>query len=1386
MNHSKLKRYISALMVMFMVLFCMWAIGTSLATVSSATEADDIEIEARENTLTMTLHNTAAISKYRWETVGWYITLSPIASTSTTVQDYRGEKVEIFYNDTYNNKQACKKQEKGTTSDGKTKTYYEFDEEYIKSKFSGIDFTNPETTTYLYLHGIFQTYYLDSNGNKIIDSGYIYDWYDIVNYQFPGIGGWSQSSTKSDFYKYYNNKVQYDPGPQPIQVYYEYEYLDAQKDSSIELIEETSKNIKASFSHTAPTQKIKGNSTFEYANKVKAFRLSNGTSLASSSYNIASSSGGKKITASVPYGGLKFIVTYKEQDSLETVKYTKEYGKMVNDEFKKISVMKRGTLGNARKGELFSWRGKVSSQYIWDGVNGADADNQTGDDVYELFGYYVSYADGTEDAIYESPPSTLKDIMEGSDTVPEGGMTVHFLYRKYNYDKHKVSYVREWQDGTVFDSGIIGLYNSGETYRWSVKKKIVNLNGTWVERNSGSGSNFYTLIQTKITEDATGHKITDSATTGQLYSGNVVVKPLGITIHYIYQGNGPGVDQPPTPTPQPTIPAEVVPESQTVSKDFNTPTVIGEIRADDRGSEKFNVATGVATTESLYVEVKGTKYLLGYTFTKKVGIATYQIPVEKTYTLVWSNALGTQTNTEEYTQRSTVTINRAYGYWEITQLDYYTINSATVSNYSLPDGTVTITAKDRENPIPTLSYNHSSTLTDHVITPIQVTQGVRLTGGVINGGRSKPSYPNDDLTYEVNNLIDKVSVKNDYLSFNGNVVISNALMQYDTGSINASGIYQTTEMCNENVLYKNDYIIDAVKLNGTYNSNGSIYYRNVASVNSNYYGLISYPIAGLNTVTIHTPVLCNPIVTADNDKYVQLINPTNDCTQLVLDQDATLNDFTVYISNWGSHSYKQGYYTRDFSYNLHGGGDASYIQTKNGVLRNEVKFPFDVYMYKADGTKTYVAKNTWIVIGRSTVKFHLPMWVDEGVHTVDCRTVAVNCDDSSIGKTEYFRNASLINYVATNTFKIEVSGRIYGMNLYDLTDYPIWEEVFRENQSLQLKINDPRTYESGVNKNNYSKNFIYNYTTGTKDQYGNSTDRLSKYTFPLVNGSHPFYKNVGVLKKGYAVRFSLDTIGNLYSDACKVVIKPSFWFVDRKGQNRTQVDLYYSEDIAGKSRKLVKVGSSLDLINLKQIRTGDVYLGIPKAELKNTASLKNTTYKKFVSQVEAMYSFGNIKLNHAFRTFVNQTYSKSIFNSSNAAAISAKGITSADTDIRKQRWYGEYYIPGTAMAVKSGYDVYDYADKYGVNMRESFWLTDGYIIVNYDIYTVDQNGNQRLSYTNANNYLNNGNCCMWVMEGYQLQKTDHKDTTFSFKIGDVIMYDAEKKVNDDYVVGGTH
>jgi hypothetical protein len=973
--------------------------------------------------------------------------------------------------------------------------------------------------------------------------------------------------------------------------------------------------------------------------------------------------------------------------------------------------------------------------------------------------------------------------------------TLYVYYRETDY-KFNVYVESVNEDGTVIEEEkIVGSYKKGEKFYYTVEASIPYKKKNYKYDKKWSYSYCASNDKNVFVENETSPNYPYFKSLPDVKKGY----HLYITLHYVKGGDiiitpsptpKPSTTPRPSPTPTPELPEIDIPIGQIIEESFTVVEATGIIRADDRGAEKFVATLGVPTTESLYGEVKATEYLLGYRLIKKVGLKRYPITVTKKYILEWDGKKKDNGEIEKLTEevevKQIVEVDRAYGYWEIDWLDYYMIGNAVLNNYALPNEKITIEPNYTYYQTPYITYIHSGSEESHIIEPRQVKNGLELLPDVLVGGKDKPVIPEEDFTYQAFIETDLIKVKSDFLSFNGQVVMSGEIVETEAPYIYTSYLEQCFTTTHENALYKNNQVIEAIKTNGTYGSNGVIYYIRKASVNSNYGSNIAYMINGINDVVIHTPVYCDASISSNNDSYVQLINPNLSSKQLVLDEDHTLNDMIISISNIGTHSNKQGYWFRDFSKSLRE-PNISYIASSNGILRNEVRFPFDVYLDTGndmvEANDIFVKAYTWIVIGRSSPRVYLPMWVEEGDYTVEFRTVAVNGTDK-LNRTEDTANTELINYVATDRINVEVSGRLYGLTLYDISDYPMWQEAFRVKKSTVLKRNTIAL--RGTNDVIYNSNFIYDYTVGTNNQYGKTTSRKAKFTIPLVLGSHPKFKNIGVIKPGYAFRFKVDAIGSYYNDTSYVKVTPLFYHVDKNGKNRTSVDLYYDEEINGSSRKLIKVGNALDCINLKKIKTGDAYLAIPEDEIKTTAQIRGVSFQHWYSSKLDMFSFSEIKLKAHFRTYVNSNYSNHVLSSNQTPFIQAAGITKNNIMMRKQTYYGEYYIPSKAHVVTKGYDVYDYASKYGVTYKEDFWKKDGYIVVNFDIVIIDNNGKERLSYLNGFNYLNYGHCSMWVMEGGIPTKIDYEGVEFNFKAGDFVLYHTDKSISDDYSNGGTH
>lgn len=394
------------------------------------------------------------------------------------------------------------------------------------------------------------------------------------------------------------------------------------------------------------------------------------------------------------------------------------------------------------------------------------------------------------------------------------------------------------------------------------------------------------------------------------------------------------------------------------------------------------------------------------------------------------------------------------------------------------------------------------------------------------------------------------------------------------------------------------------------------------------------------------------------------------------------------------------------------------------------------------------------------------------------------------------------NYVSYQDSLVDVIGRIYGMGIIDVADYPTWESYFRTKGLL-----NGNRYDSGI-----------------LDENGQVTGVQAKYTFPIIAGKHPSITNAGYSKFGYTIRYELETVGDMFSANDYVAIKPEFYWVDNQGQNRTKVNVYYDESFGGSEHRLVKIGSDEDKSNKKYYSLADGDFSIDKNILDTTASIMGLTTEEFMNKDTAVYSFDNIMLNQYTRTFVG-TLHDSLIDGEYVnvwdwiQAVGDKYAPSADdVDKSVQNWYGEYYLPSECHATTAG-DAWVQE-----NCAEDFayenecWKTDGYLIVKLKIYTIngarsfetDASGNVTgtgmfyLTY-NAMDFIGlsdseeynpeeadpSGRCNMWDIESFGNKVIASNGVTFDFEDGDFLVYDISggtgtNNASDDYNSGGTH
>lgn len=127
-------------------------------------------------------------------------------------------------------------------------------------------------------------------------------------------------------------------------------------------------------------------------------------------------------------------------------------------------------------------------------------------------------------------------------------------------------------------------------------------------------------------------------------------------------------------------------------EDFN-PNASAVIKADSRGSERFDVADGIPTSESLYGNVTAKEYLYNYKYNKMVGTCTFTVPVTRDFNLRWVEyvfGVGYKHRSEIVTLTYDVKVTKPYAYWAVDEFQMYEIVRATLLNYAFEGGGISI------------------------------------------------------------------------------------------------------------------------------------------------------------------------------------------------------------------------------------------------------------------------------------------------------------------------------------------------------------------------------------------------------------------------------------------------------------------------------------------------------------------------------------------------------------------------------------------------------------------------------------------------------------------------------------------------------------------------
>ncbi|WP_018978148.1 DUF5704 domain-containing protein [Saccharibacillus kuerlensis] len=799
--------------------------------------------------------------------------------------------------------------------------------------------------------------------------------------------------------------------------------------------------------------------------------------------------------------------------------------------------------------------------------------------------------------------------------------------------------------------------------------------------------------------------------------------------------------------PQEPIFGCTVRDGRVIEGEKMTPEASAVIKADQRDREMFDVLQGIPTSESLYGNVIANNYLHQFKFKEQLTTCVYEITVSKTYELIWYtdvpiiNDDGSPGGTERVQEKDSETklyelhIERYGSHWIVDKLGAYEIDNAVLQNYAFEGERITIRPNGYTPPNMTLTRNGKAVADPGPGNWTADPETIDL------GGTSPPPVPDELGRYEgeTENKIDQIKVNNDKVTFNGQVLMNDNVVERKTQD--PQRVPEPTAITRD-VLYSANHMIPMTKTNRyAAASMGAITYKPL-SVNYNADPGDTYPIGSINSVTVHTPVV-NYSSATDDQAHNQKTVPNGSRAAFILDRP-----FTVRIPTSGQHANYVGYGHRDY---------AKYFRAK------QVRFPFDVYT--ADRSIFY-EKNTWIDIPVSQLDttFFLPVWVDEGDYSVEFRNIAENAPD--VQPAERDANLDLINHVASDTVNVEVIGRLYDFHITDIVDYS-WEKVFRVKEGRPLHTGD--TYWTGLNGID-----------------GAARGNTPPFTLPILPGSHPLegMKNLAV-KTGYHVKFDLKTKGNMFGEQDGIRITPSFTFVSRDGQSKMPVDLYYHDD----HRTFIKVGSPEDT-EPRYVILNDRLRNVPEEELRDTARYKYNHYYGF-SQV------GNVSremfINDYIYRFTKMKtpvggYDQLLLPEQIRTLIGPKSSLPASVDYERanaaeQKWYGEYSLPGDPYVVAKGTDLAEYGRTHrGLTKRDPIFLRDGYIILNFNIESI-RNGNldrPHLQYIHAP--LMN----QWNLEGFRRSVQDSWGNTFSLQDGDIVFFHADKSYKDDFQVQVPH
>lgn len=761
-----------------------------------------------------------------------------------------------------------------------------------------------------------------------------------------------------------------------------------------------------------------------------------------------------------------------------------------------------------------------------------------------------------------------------------------------------------------------------------------------------------------------------------------------------------------------TATANIV-KSVTISTSSLSANGTAVVMADDRGSEEFDVLQGIPTTEDLYANVTVDEYLFEENYIPVTGSLTYTVTVKRDYNKSWTDASGIS-HSDTDTRTKVYTITKNYIYYVIDYFNVYELNEATLNSTVFSGGGINIAASGYTAPsISTTVY------TDHITDPHPSgTITKTLADKNISGGNSEPATPDPDWSTKALNATGDLDVRNDLVVFDGTVVMD------DTWTADAAPTPSNSLISPQigiNVLYEDDLTIPMTTENGTYGVTGTVTYERIPTSHDSTMTTITDSLAGINDVTVHSPVVCYPSILFDMT-YNQVIDLDTTKANAVIDQN-----FRIQIPNNGQHKSIPGYGNRDYE---------EYIGAK------QIKPTCDLYLMNGNTVSAYIKANEWysLSVPTETYEFRVPHWVEENDYTLLFRNLANNTPAVFTGLYQLNQNSNLVNYSAVEAINIVVVGQMYDFKITGSTE---------SNYDNMFFLSD-------------GSNTGLEYFTGDQNHQGD-VDSTHINTIPIMPGKNTtFGFDKHVLKKGSAFFYSVNTNGNMVDEEDFVIARPKFYYVDYSGLNKQEVDIWYEDNGLKQLGTTHKYTINMSLNNK--------YTNVSDTDINNTSEQYFNDYYtggvRTLSNYQLWYREDESKKSKKIGSGLSNTldYEQRIYVGDTSVPA---GVDRDDALKGVQEYKGAYYIPRTARALPKGDTDLDHE------------LKNGYIIVNFDIYTIDNfdginTTDYHLSYDTA------------AADMFSIENYNNTQNGFSLNTGDIVFYDLNKSASEDFTTQGIY